>query len=165
MGLEERKGIQARVFGPKVAGTNVAGTGFALSAAAAKQLVGSFREYLTKHKTGPVQMLVDAAEVPPSVVNVSRYYGKAAVAHVLRAPPAGAGDVPALAGIFVLLPGLDVDADEAAVAAVESSREKSGRPLPLSPAVYESLRKDQRPLLAMIFFHEEAMKDTSLRMI
>jgi hypothetical protein len=84
-----------------------------------------FTGHLTQRQSGPVQMLVDVADVPPSVLNVSRYYGRAAVAHVLRAIPRS--DVPALAGIYVLLPGVDRDADEAAIAAVESSRDRRAR--------------------------------------
>jgi hypothetical protein len=122
-----------------------------------------FTGHLTQRQSGPVQMLVDVADVPPSVLNVSRYYGRAAVAHVLRAIPRS--DVPALAGIYVLLPGVDRDADEAAIAAVESSRDRSGTPLPLPPQAYATLRADVRPLFAMLFFTEDAVKDVSLRLL
>src|SRR5688500_8031465 len=91
-------GIQTRVFGPRAAETSAAG--FALPRDTVVQLSKMFEENLSKRKSGPVQMLVDVPGVPPSVVNVFRYYGKAAVAHVLRAPPSG--DTPALAGVYVL---------------------------------------------------------------
>jgi hypothetical protein len=159
--MAQAKGIQTRVFGPKTPDADAAG--FLLPREQAVQLVGLFKEKLQQRKTGPVQMLVDAPDMPASVVNVFRYYGAAAVAHVLRAPPAG--ETPALAGIYVLLPGMDKDADEAAIAAVEGSRDKSGNPLPLSPKVYQALRDDVRPVFAMIFFTEEAVKDTSLQML
>lgn len=155
------EGIQTRVFGPRAAETEAAG--FMVSPVTARKLIALFEENLSKRTTGPVQMLVDAADVTPSVVNVFRYYGKAAVAHVLRAPPEG--EVPALAGIYLLLPGLDGDADEAAIAAVESSRDKSGAALPLPPRVYATLRADARPLLAMLFFTEQAVTDASLRLL
>jgi hypothetical protein len=154
-------GIQTRVFGPRAADTSSAG--FVLPRETAQQLTKSFEEQLARRQSGPVQMLIDVPDVPPSVVNVSRYYSKAAVAHVLRAPPAG--DTPALVGIFVMLPGLDKDADEQAIAALESSRDKGGQALPLPPQVYASLRNDMRPLLAMLFFQEEAVKDVSLRLL
>ena len=159
--LQQRQGIQTRVFGPRAAETTAAG--FALPRETAVELARMFEENLSKRKTGPVQMLVDVPDVPASVVNVFRYYGKSAVAHVLRAAPAG--NTPALVGVYVLLPGLDKDADEAAVAALESSRDKTGQPLPLPPQVYASLRADVRPLLAMLFFEAEAVKDVSLRLL
>src|SRR4029078_1353557 len=125
-----QRGIQVRVFGPKKpANAEAEGAGFVVPRETARQLVDLFREKLSQHKTGPAQMLVDAPDVPPTILNVSRYYGKAAVAHALRSPPAGGGDTPALAGIFVLLPGTDDDADEAAVCAVQASRDKNGKPL------------------------------------
>ena len=156
------QGIQTRVFGPKAAQTEAAG--FVLPQAAVNQLIGTFTGHLSQRKTGPVQMLVELPDMPASVVNVFRYYGAtAAVAHVLRAPPSG--DVPALAGVFALLPGVDKDADEAAIAAIESSRDKSGRPLPFPPHVYAALRSDVRPLFAMLFFAEEAVNDVSLRLL
>lgn len=155
------QGIQTRVFGPRAADTEAAG--FVLPRGTVAELVKLFAGYLSERRSGPVQMLVDVADVPPSVVNVFRYYGNAAVAHVLRTAPRG--DVPALAGIYVLLPGTDRDADEAAVAAVQGSRDKSGAPLPLPPQVYATLRADARPLFAMLFFTEEAVKDVSLRML
>jgi hypothetical protein len=158
-----KQGIQMRVFGPRTSAAQAEGAGFAVRGETTRQLVESFRQNLTQRKTGPVQMLVDAADVPPSVVNLSRYYGKAAVAHVLRAPPAG--DVPALAGIIVLLPGVDKDADEEAIRALETSRDKAGQALPLPPTVYASLRADARPLLALVFFNPEAVTDTSLRLL
>jgi hypothetical protein len=158
------KGIQLRVFGPKTPATAEAeGAGFVLPRETARQLVEMFRKHLAQHRSGPVQMMVDAPDVPPTVLNVSRFYGAAAVAHALRSPPAGA--TPALAGIFVLLPGKDPDADEAAIKAVESSRDKPGKPLPLPPKVFETLRADQRPLLGMLFFTAEAVTDATLRMI
>jgi hypothetical protein len=159
--LQHRDGIQTRVFGPRAAETTAAG--FALPRETAVQLSRMFAEKLSLRKAGPVQMLVDVPDVPASVVNVFRYYGNAAVAHVLRAPPTG--DTPALVGVYVLLPGLDKDADEAAVAALESSRDKNGQLLPLPPQVYASLRGDVRPLLAMLFFEVEAVKDVSLRLL
>src|SRR3954447_18406887 len=91
-------GIQTRVYGPKAAAIETEGAAFALPKETAAELIKLFAGHLAERKTGPVQMLVDAPDVPPSVVNVSRFYGKAAVAHVLRAPPTG--DVPALAGIY-----------------------------------------------------------------
>jgi hypothetical protein len=132
-------------------------------AEAAKQLTELFAGHLSKHRTGPVQMLIDAPDMPPSVVNVFRYYGLAAVAHVLRTPPTG--DVPAMAGIIALLPGIDPDADEAAIRSIEKSRDKSGKPLPLPPKVYTNLRSDPRPLMGMLFFHEGAVHDVSLRLL
>jgi hypothetical protein len=156
------EGIQTRVYGPKAAETEAAG--FVVPHLAVLQLVELFTTQLSQRSGGPVQMLVEVPDVPVSVVNVFRYYGgKAAVAHVLRNPPSG--NVPALAGIYVLLPGEDRDADEAAVAAIESSRDAHGRPLPLPPKVYETLRNDVRPLLAMLFFNPEAVTDPSLRML
>ena len=155
------QGIQTRVFGPKAAETEAAG--FLLQPETVRKLVELFAMELSKRSSGPVQMLVEAPDVVPCVVNVFRYYGKAAVAHVLRAPPEW--NVPVLAGVFVLLPGLDADADEAAIAAVESSRDKFGTPLPLPPKMYATLRADVRPLLAMLFFTPEAVTDASLRMI
>src|SRR5688572_19174604 len=142
------QGIQTRVFGPKAAQTEAAG--FVLPQATVNQLIGIFQGHLSQRKTGPVQMLVELPDMPASVVNVFRYYGAAAVAHVLRSPPSGT--VPALAGVFALLPGTDKDADEAAIAAIESSRDKTGRPLPFPPHVYATLRNDVRPLFAMLFF-------------
>jgi hypothetical protein len=156
-------GIQTRVYGPKAAAAETGAAGFALPKETAQQLIGLFAENLSQRANGPVQMLVDVPDVPPSVLNVSRFYGKAAVAHVLRAPPKG--DTPALAAVYVLLPGLDRDADEAAISSLESSRDKTGQALPLLPPVYASLRADARPLFAMIFFTDEAVKDTSLRML
>ena len=155
------EGIQTRVFGPKAADTEAAG--FVLPHLTVLQLVELFTGHLSQRAHGPVQMLVEVPGVPPSVVNVFRYYGKSAVAHVLRIPPEG--NVPALAGIYLLLSGTDADADEAAVAAVESSCDARGTPLPLPPRVYHTLRNDVRPLLAMLFFAEEAVTDTSLRML
>jgi hypothetical protein len=155
------EGIQTRVFGPKAAETEAAG--FLLRPETVRQVVALFSENLSKRNSGPVQMLVEAPDMPASVVNLFRYYGKAAVAHVLRVAPTG--NVPALAGVFVLLPGLDPDADEAAVAAVEASRDKTGAPLPFPPKVYAMLRADVRPLLAMLFYTPEAVTDTSLRML
>jgi hypothetical protein len=155
------QGIQTRVFGPRAAETTAAG--FAVPRETARALAATFEENLAQRKAGPVQMLVDAPDVPPSVLNVFRYYGKAAVAHVLRAPPTG--NTPALVGVYVLLPGLDKDADEAAIAALESSRDKNGQPLPLPPDVYASLCADVRPLLALLFFEVEAVKDVSLRLL
>ncbi len=108
-------------------------------------------------------MLVDAPDVPPTVLNVQRFYGKAAVAQALRAPPTG--DTPGLAGIYVLLPGLDADADEAAIRSIEKSRDKNGTALPLPPTVYQSIRADQRPMLGMLFFAPEAVIDVTLRML
>jgi hypothetical protein len=161
-----QRGIQVRVFGPKsAAAIEAEGAGFVVPRETAKQLVDLFRDKLSQHRTGPVQMLVDAPDVPPTILNVSRYYGAAAVAHALRSPPADTGDTPALAGIFVLLPGTDDDADEAAVRAVQSSRDKNGKPLPLPPTVYDVLRDDARPLLAMLFFNPEAVTDATLRML
>jgi hypothetical protein len=64
-----------------------------------------------------------------------------------------------------LLPGLDADADEAAIAAMEKSRDKTGKPLPFPLKVYAMLRGDVRPLLAMLFYTPEAVIDTSLRML
>ena len=155
--------MQVRVFGPRSSAAHAEGAGFAVPATAARELVEVFKRNLSQRKTGPVQMLVEAPDVPPSVVNLSRYYGKAGVAHVLRAAPAG--DVAALAGIVVLLPGLDPDADAEAIRALEGSRDKSGSPLPLPPTVYQSLRADVRPLLAMLFFNEDAVTDVSLRFL
>jgi hypothetical protein len=157
------EGIQTRVFGPKFSAAEAQGAGFLLPKETARQLTELFTNSLAQRAHGPAQMLVDAPDMPVSVVNVSRFYGKAAVAHVLRAPPTG--DVPALAGVYVLLPGIDKDADEAAIAAVESSRDKSGKALPLPPDVFASLRADVRPLFGMIFFAEETLKDVSLRML
>jgi hypothetical protein len=156
-------GIQIRVFGPAVAAADVQDAGFAVSAESAKQLTDLFVEHLSKTRNGPVQMLVDAPDMPPSVVNVFRYYGAAAVVHVLRAPPSG--DVPAMTGIVAILPGVDKDADDAAIDEIEKLRDKSGKPLPLPPTVYESLRADVRPLIGMLLFHEEAVKDVSLRVL
>ena len=161
--MSEAEGIQTRVFGPMAAAAEIESAGFVLQKETAAELIKLFAQHLAERKNGPVQMLVDAPDVTASVLNVSRFYGKAAVAHVLRAPPTG--DTPALAGIYVLLPGMDRDADEAAVAALEGSRDKTGQPLPLLPKVYDALRTDVRPLFAMIFFTEEALKDTSLRML
>ena len=155
--------MQIRVIGPKVGDETEEGVAYAVPAAAAQQLVGTFQAHLSAKRTGPLQMLVDAPDVPPSVVNLYRYYGTSAVAHVLRAPPAG--DVPALAGVYLLLPGLDRDADEAAIAAVESSRDATGTMLPLRPQIFQSLRADARPLIALLFFNPEALKDASLRML
>src|SRR5687767_13165029 len=92
------QGIQTRVFGPKAAQTEAAG--FVLPQATVNQLIGIFQGHLSQRKTGPVQMLVELPDMPASVVNVFRYYGAAAVAHVLRSPPSG--NVPALAGVFAL---------------------------------------------------------------
>ena len=155
------EGIQTRIFGPKAA--DVEAAGFVLNPETVRKLVTLFEDELARRQSGPVQMLVEAPEMPASVMNVFRYYGKAAVAHVLRAPPEG--NTPALAGIYVLLPGLDPDADEAAIAAVESSRDKSGAPLPFPPKVYATLRADVRPLLAMLFYAPQAVTDVSLRML
>ena len=155
-------GVQIRVIGPKVGGETEEGVAYAVPAATAQQLVGMFQAHLSAKRTGPLQMLVDAPDVPPSVVNLYRYYGTSAVAHVLRA---SAGEVPALAGIYLLLPGLDRDADEAAIAAVESSRDATGTMLPLRPQIFQSLRADARPLIALLFFNVEALKDVSLRML
>jgi hypothetical protein len=157
------EGIQTRVFGPKAAAQDAAGAGFVLPKEAARQLIELFTNGLAQRQHGPAQMLVEAPDAPTSVLNVSRFYGKAAVAHVLRAPPTG--DVPALAGLYVLLPGMDKDADEAAIASVESSRDKAGTALPLPPDVFATLRAEVRPLFAMIFFTEETLKDVSLRML
>jgi hypothetical protein len=161
--ISNGRGIQMRVFGPRSSAKEAEGAGYAVSAETARQLVELFKGHLSQHKTGPVQMLVDAPHVPPSVVNLSRFYGKAAVAHVLRAPPSG--DVPALVGIVVLLPGVDKDADDAAIRAIETSRDKSGNALPLPPKAYQALRDDVRPLLALLFFNEEAVHDVSLRLL
>lgn len=152
-----------RVFGPRSSASEVEGAGFVANAETARQLVDLFKAQLSQRKTGPVQMLVEAPDMPGAVMNVSRFYGKAAVANVLRAAPSG--DVPALAAVVVLLAGADRDADEAAIRAVETSRDKSGNPLPLPPKVYQTLREDVRPLLAMIFFNGEAVTDTSLRLL
>lgn len=157
------RGIQMRVFGPRAAAKDAEGAGYAVPAQTARQLVDLFKGQLSQHKTGPVQMFVEAPDMPPSVVNLSRFYGKAAVAHVLRSPPSG--DVPAMAGIVVLLPGLDKGADDAAIRAVETSRDKSGNALPLPPKVYQALRGDVRPLLAMLLFNAEAVNDVSLRLL
>src|SRR3954465_10574584 len=97
----EPRGVQMRVFGPTTASADA--SGFLMPRDTVLKLVGLFEGHLSQHRSGPVQMLVDAPDVPASVVNVFRYYTAAAVAHVLRAPPEG--NVPALAGIFVLLPG------------------------------------------------------------
>src|SRR5688572_13419011 len=122
------RGIQTRVFGPTSgspgAGADTQGAGFVMRGQAVAQLVGTFRGHMDARRHGPLQMLVESPDVPPSVVNLYRYYGAAAVAHVLRAGPAGGA--PALAGLVLLLPGTDPDADEAAIAAVESSRDASG---------------------------------------
>src|SRR5690349_8950343 len=147
------EGIQTRVFGPTDAGTEAAGAGFILPKETARRLIDLFTNSLAQRQHGPVQMLVEAPDMPTSVVNVFRFYGKAAVAHVLRAPPVG--DVPAMAGVYALLPGLDKDADEAAIASIESSRDKTGKAFPLPPDVFATLRADPRPLFAMIFFTEE----------
>ena len=155
--------VQTRVFGPKAAAGDAAGAGFAVPKQTARQLIELFTNSLAQRMHGPVQMLVEAPDTPACVVNVFRFYGKAAVAHVLRAPPVG--DVPALAGIYVLLPGADKDADEAAIASLESSRDKAGNPLPLPPDVFATLRAEVRPLFAMIFFTDETLKDVSLRML
>jgi hypothetical protein len=160
---EFQEGIQTRVFGPKAAAEEAQGAGFMLPKKTARQLIDLFTNSLAQRAHGPVQMLVDAPDMPVSVVNLSRFYGKAAVAHVLRAPPTG--DVPALAGVYVLLPGLDKDADEAAIASVEKSTDKSGKPLPLPAEVFTALRADVRPVMALIFFAEETLKDVSLRML
>jgi hypothetical protein len=157
------RGIQTRVFGPTGSAADVRGAGFAMPAGTVQTLVGTFRGHMDARRNGPLQMLVEVPDVPPSVVNLYRYYGSAAVAHVLRANPAG--DVPAVAGIVLLLPGADPDADEAAIAAVEGSRDATGTMLPLRPQAYASLRADARPLLAMLFFHEDAVRDVSLRML
>ena len=160
------QGIQIRVIGPMGAGgaEPEEGTGFALPAGDARQLIGTFQGHMSQKRQGPLQMLVDAPDVPVSVVNLYRYYGsRAAVAHVLRAGPAGG--VAALAGVFVLLPGVDRDADEAALAAVESSRDATGKPFPLNPKIYASLRDDVRPLVALLFFNSEALRDASLRLL
>jgi hypothetical protein len=157
------EGIQTRVFGPKAGTQEAAGAGFMLPKETARQLIELFANSLAQRAHGPVQMLVEAPDTPTSVVNVFRFYGKAAVAHVLRAPPTG--DVPALAGVYVLLPGADRDADEAAIASVESSRDKAGNALPLPMDVFASLRAEVRPLFAMIFFTDETLKDVSLRML
>jgi hypothetical protein len=156
-------GIQMRVFGPRSSASEVEGAGFVANAETARQLVDLFKGHLSQHKTGPVQMLVEAPDMPASVVNLSRFYAKAAVANVLRAAPSG--DVPALAAIVVLLGGLDRDADEAAIRAVETSHDKSGTALPLPPKVYQTLRDDVRPLLGLIIFNDNAMTDTSLRLL
>jgi hypothetical protein len=155
--------VQTRVFGPKAAAGEAAGAGFAVPKETTRQLIGLFTNSLAQRKHGPVQMLVEAPDTPACVVNVFRFYGKAAVAHVLRAPPAG--DVPALAGVYVLLPGTDKDADEAAIASVESSRDKAGNALPLNPEVFATLRAEVRPLFAMIFLTDETLKDVSLRVL
>jgi hypothetical protein len=160
---EMNEGIQTRVFGPKAAAGEAAGAGFVLPKETARQLIELFTNSLAQRQHGPVQMLVEAPDMPTCVVNVSRFYGQAAVAHVLRAPPTG--DVPALAGVYVLLPGVDTDADEAAIASVESSRDKAGAALPLPPDVFATLRAEARPLFAMIFFTEETLTDVSLRML
>lgn len=157
------RGLQVRVFGPRGNAGDTRDAGFALPAGTVQQLVGTFRGHFEVRPDGPLQMLVEAPDVPPSVVNLYRYDGSAAVAHVLRANPAG--DMPALAGIFLLLTGAGPEADEAAIAAVESSRDATGTMLPLRPQIFESLRADARPLLAMLFFHEDAVRDVSLRML
>jgi hypothetical protein len=157
------EGIQTRVFGPKSAASDAAGAGFLLPKETSHQLIELFTSSLAQRQHGPVQMFVEAPDMPTSVVNVSRFYGKAAVAHVLRAAPTG--DVAAMAGVYVLLPGVDKDADEAAIASVESSRDNAGNALPLSPDVFATLRAEVRPLFAMIFFAEETLKDVSLRML
>jgi hypothetical protein len=151
------------VFAPTDAAKESAGAGFVLPKETARQLIDLFTNSLAQRQHGPVQMLVEAPDMPTSVVNVFRFYGTAAVAHVLRAPPAG--DVPAMAGVYVLLPGIDKDADEAAIASIESSRDKTGKPFPLPAEVYSTLRAEVRPLFAMIFFADETLKDVSLRML
>ena len=150
-------------MGPKVGDETEQGVAFAVPAGTAQQLVGTFQGHMTHKRTGPLQMLVDAPDMPVAVVNLYRYYGTAAVAHVLRA--AATGDVPALAGIYLFLPGIDRDADEAAIAAVESSRDATGTMLPLRPQIFQSLRADARPLIAFLFVHAEAVRDASLRML
>jgi hypothetical protein len=157
------QGIQTRVFGPKAAAGDAAGAGFVLPKETTRQLIDLFTNSLAQRQHGPVQMLVEAPDAPSSVVNVFRFYGKAAVAHVLRAPPTG--DVLALAGVYVLLPGLDRDADDAAIASVESSRDKAGNALPLPRDVFATLRAEVRPLFAMIFLTDETLKDVSLRLL
>src|SRR5688500_310862 len=157
------EGVQIRVIGPKAGAQAEEGAAFVLPEGATQQLVGTFQGHMSAKRTGPLQMLVDAPDVPPSVVNLYRYFGKSAVAHVLRASPQG--DVPALAGIYLLLPGLDRDADEAAIAAVESSRAATGTMLPLRPQIFQSLRADARPLIALLFFNVDALQDVSLRML
>lgn len=66
------RGIQARVFGPKSSAADVQGAGFALPVAAVQQLVGTFRGHMSARRNGPLQVLVEAPDMPPSVVNLYR---------------------------------------------------------------------------------------------
>lgn len=155
------EGIQTRIFGPPV--EDMQQSGFVLKREVVEQTTALFEQQLSQRESGPVQMLVEVPDSPASVVNVFQFYGKAAVAHVLRAPPEG--NVPALAAVFVMLPGIDPEADEAAIASIEVSKDKTGKPLPFGPKVYQSLRADARPLLGMLFFAVEAVTDSSLRLL
>ena len=154
-----------QIYGPKSA---VEPTGSAVDVAPAtrQQLVHLFRERLAAPQS-VLQMLVETREFDPFVVNLQRFgaapgaAAAAAVAHFLRANLAG--DRPALAAVCVMLSGEDAGADEEAVRVVEASADADGRKLPLSPTAYEKLREAPRPLMALLCFTDQSVKDPGLR--
>jgi hypothetical protein len=149
------------VFGPRAAEPGV--SAFVFPAELRPQLTRLFRDNLTRPAANPLQMMVEAKEFDPVLVHLRLTSPAAGVAHFLRAN--FAGDRPALVGICLLLSGKDGAAEEQAVALVEQSRDSAGNALPVKPAVFQKVRSAPRPLLALFFFAEQALKDASLRIL
>ncbi len=150
-----------QIYGPTSAAPASGGSAIAVAPEMRRALTQRFSEQLDHSHNKLVQMLVETPGFDPIVINFHRRGGSGA-ALLLQAN--AAGEKPLLAGACVMLSGSNTGDDIDAIHVIEQSADAAGARLPLAPKIFQRLREGPRPLLGLLCFTEETVKDPSLRL-